>query len=164
MADDQVPEALGAEQIAEALRVYVKLLRAGKAVVARVEPRLAAAGLTPTQLGVLEAILHKGPLTQRELGRKVLTSAGNMTDVVDKLEARGLVRRTRSPRDRRIVPVELTPAGLTLIGALFPDHARDIGAAMSGLSCEELRTLDGLLRKLGLAAGGRAEEEDEGAR
>ena len=64
-------------------------------MLARVEPRLAAAGLTPTQLGVLEAILHKGPLTQRELGRKVLTSAGNMTDVVDKLEARGLVRRTR---------------------------------------------------------------------
>ena len=73
----------------------MKLLRAGKAVLARVEPRLAAAGLTPTQLGVLEAILHKGPLTQRELGRKVLTSAGNMTDVVDKLEARGLVRRAR---------------------------------------------------------------------
>ena len=102
---------------------YVKLMRAGRAVLARVEPRLAAAGLTPTQLGVLEAILHKGPLTQRELGRKVLTSAGNMTDVVDKLEARGLVRRTRSPRDRRVVPVELTQAGRTLIEALFPRHA-----------------------------------------
>ena len=135
-----------------ALRAYVKLLRAGRAVLARVEPLLAAEGLTPTQLGVLEGILHKGPLTQRELSRKVLTSAGNMTDVVDKLEARGLVRRTRSPRDRRVVPVELTPSGRTLIQALFPRHALDIGAAMSGLSCDELRMLDGLLRKLGLAA------------
>ena len=78
-------------RVVEALGAYVKLLRAGRAVLARVEPRLAAAGLTPTQFGVLEAILHKGPLGQRELGRKVLTSPGNMTDVVDKLEARGLV-------------------------------------------------------------------------
>ncbi len=144
-------------QVAEALRAYVKLLRAGKAVLARVEPRLAAAGLTPTQLGVLEAILHKGPLTQRELGRKVLTSAGNMTDVVDKLEARGLVRRTRSPRDRRIVPVALTLGGQALIQGLFPRHARDIAAAMGGLSCAELRVLGGLLRKLGLAAAGEGD-------
>lgn len=140
--------------MAEALRAYVKLLRAGKSVLAKVEPRLAAAGLTPTQLGVLEAILHKGPLTQRELGRKVLTSAGNMTDVVDKLEARGLVRRTRSLRDRRIVTVALTPAGQTLIQGLFPHHARDIAAAMAGLSGDELRVLGDLLRKLGLAAAG----------
>ena len=49
------------------------------------------AGLTPTQFGVLEALLHKGPLSQRELGQKVLTSAGNMTDLIDKLETRGLV-------------------------------------------------------------------------
>ncbi|HEY3846661.1 MAG TPA: MarR family transcriptional regulator [Acetobacteraceae bacterium] len=141
-------------QIREALRAYVKLLRAGKAVLARVEARLAAAGLTPTQLGVLEAILHKGPLTQRELGRKVLTSAGNMTDVVDKLEGRGLVCRTRSPRDRRIVSVTLSPAGRALIEALFPRHARDIAEAMGGLSCDELQVLGGLLRKLGLAAAG----------
>ena len=133
----------------------MKLLRAGRAVLARVEPRLAAAGLTPTQLGVLEAILHKGPLTQRELGRKVLTSAGNMTDVVDKLEARGLVCRTRSPRDRRIVRVTLTPPGRALIEALFPRHARDIAAAMGGLSRRRASKCWGrLLRKLGLAAAG----------
>jgi len=140
------------DRVRGALRAYVKLLRAGKAVLACVEPRLAAAGLTPTQLGVLEAILHKGPLTQRELGRKVLTSAGNMTDVVDKLEARGLVCRMRSPRDRRIVLVTLTQPGRALIEALFPRHARDIAVAMGGLSCEELEVLGALLRKLGLAA------------
>ena len=78
-----------------ALAAYIKLLRAGKAVLARVEPLFATARLTPTQFGVLEAILHKGPLSQRELGEKVLTSAGNMTDVIDKLEARSLVRRRR---------------------------------------------------------------------
>lgn len=149
------------QTVTEALRAYVKLLRAAKAVLARVEPLLVTEGLTPTQLGVLEAVFHKGPLTQRELGRKVLTSAGNMTDVMDKLERRGLVRRGRSAVDRRAVRVELTPEGRDLIQRLFPRHARDIAAAMSALSGDELQQLGALLKRLGLAAvAGLAEEPD----
>lgn len=148
----------GAEEpaIAEALRAYVKLLRACRSVVARIEPLLSSRGLTTTQLGVLEALLHVGPMTQRELGRKVLTSAGNMTDVVDKLERRGLVQRTRKPGDRRAVQVELTPTGHDAIATLFPHHAEDIAQAMGGLSPAELRTLGALLRKLGLHAASTA--------
>jgi MarR family 2-MHQ and catechol resistance regulon transcriptional repressor len=136
----------------EALDAYIKLLRAGRAVLARIEPRLARLGLTPTQFGVLEALLHKGPLSQRELGQKVLTSAGNMTDLVDKLETRGLVLRSRQQRDRRAVQVDLTGAGRDLIEPLFADHARDIAGAMAGLDGGELRQLSVLLRKLGTAA------------
>lgn len=137
---------------AAALRVYVKLLRAGKAVLARTEPRLSAERLTPTQFGVLEAILHKGPLSQRELLRKVLTSPGNMTDVIDKLQARGLVTRIRGVADRRMVTVELTPSGRAQIEALFPSHAADITDAMRALDEHELEELGRLLRKLGLGA------------
>ncbi len=146
--------------VVEALRAYVKLLRAAKAVVVRLEPGLARAGLTSTQLGVLEAILHKGPLTQRELGRKVLTSAGNMTDVIDKLEHRGLVSRNRQPGDRRAVRVELTDEGRRSIEALFPRHANRIAASMGGLSTAELRELSVLLRKLGLGAAAPGGEGD----
>ncbi len=138
----------------EALRVYVKLLRASRAVLARVEPRLAGAGLTPIQFGVLEGILHKGPMSQRELGRTVLTSPGNMTDVIDKLEARGLVLRSRCPGDRRSVLVGLTDCGKALVSGLFPLHAADIAAAMAGLSREELCSLEAPLSKLGMAAAG----------
>ncbi|MDQ2801576.1 MAG: MarR family transcriptional regulator [Pseudomonadota bacterium] len=154
---DVPPVGVEDPSVLEALRAYVKLLRAAKAVVARIEPAAAARGLTLTQLGVLEALLHKGPLTQRELGRKVLTSAGNMTDVIDKLEARELVRRTRKPGDRRAVSVELTAGGRDTIEGLFPRHARDIAAAMGGLSIPELRQLGGLLRKLGQTAGTQQE-------
>jgi MarR family 2-MHQ and catechol resistance regulon transcriptional repressor len=143
------PVGVDDRRVVAALGAYVKLLRAGRAVLARVEPRLAGAGLTPTQFGVLEAILHKGPLSQRDLGRKVLTSPGNMTDLVDKLEARGLVRRVRQKQDRRAVLVELTAEGRALIEPLFAAHAEDIAAAMAALNGEELRQLGGLLRKLG---------------
>jgi MarR family 2-MHQ and catechol resistance regulon transcriptional repressor len=135
-----------------AVAAYVKLHRAARALSDRVEGRVAAAGLTLTQFGVLEAILHKGPLSHRELGRKVLTSAANMTDVIDKLAARGLVQRVRCPSDRRLVKVELTDTGACLIERLFPDHARDIEQAMSFLACPEIAQLDALLRKLGHGA------------
>lgn len=138
--------------VAAAVQTYVKLQRASRYIFARVEPLLAAEGLTITQLGVLEVILHKGPMTHRELGRKVLTSAGNMTDVVDKLEARGLVHRVRAADDRRQVRVELTTAGRAMIEELFPRHAADIAQAMSGLDTEELRRLGDMLRSLGMAA------------
>lgn len=149
------------QRVAQALDAYVKLLRASRAVLACVEPRLAAAGLTPTQFGVLEAILHVGPLSQRELCLKVLTSPGNMTDIVDKLEARGLVHRVRQQADRRAVQVELTTAGRALIEPLFARHAEDIRAAMGGLNKEELGQLADLLRRLGIAAEAGLEVEGQ---
>jgi MarR family 2-MHQ and catechol resistance regulon transcriptional repressor len=139
--------------IETAVSTYVKLMRAARSVSARVEPRLAALGLTTTQLGVLEVILHKGALTQRELGRKVLTSPANMTDVIDKLAARGLVQRVRGPDgDRRLVRVELTACGTDLIAELFPRHAADIAVAMSALPPASLLALGDMLRTLGMAA------------
>lgn len=154
-------DAAADARVAAALRAYVKLFRASRAVLSRVEASLAAEGLTPTQLGVLEGLLHKGPMTQRDLSRKVLTSAGNMTDVVDKLERRGLVRRVRSARDRRSVQLELTEEGDVLIRDLFPRHAGDIAAAMAGLDPEEMSILERLLRKLGRAAERREEAGEE---
>jgi MarR family 2-MHQ and catechol resistance regulon transcriptional repressor len=144
--------------VEEAVRAYVKLMRAARAVTACLEHRLAAEGLTGTQLGVLEAILHKGPLTHRELGRKLLTSAGNMTDVVDKLEGRGLVRRVRDAEDRRQVRVELTRPGRALIERVFPRHATNIARAMHGLNKNQLHRLGSLLRTLGMAAARTAAE------
>ena len=137
-----------------AIRVYVKLLRASHAVVARTLPRLAEMGLTHTQLGVLEAILHLGPLTQRDLTRKVLTSPGNLTDVIDKLAKRGLVERVACKEDRRSVWVVLTDSGRTFIEGLFPDHANDIAAAMTSVTGADLAELDRLLRLLGTGAAG----------
>ena len=146
--------------VEEAVRAYVKLMRASRSVLARIEPGLAARGLTPTQLGVLEALLHKGAMTHGDLGRKVLTSAGNITDVVDKLQARGLVARARDAADRRAVRVDLTDSGRALIEELFPCHAADIARAMAGLSGAELRALGALLRRLGLGPEAVASAED----
>ncbi len=137
-----------------ALSVYVKLLRAAGAIDARVEPAIAAAGLTPTQFGVLEALAHKGPLTQAALGRKILTSPGNMTDVIGKLERRGLVRRGRAPGDRGARVGPLPAAGQTPIPSLLPPPPALFAGALAALAPAELETLGGLLRRLGRGAAG----------
>ena len=138
----------------QALGAFGKLQRTAKALLARVERGLASAGLTATQFGVLATLLHNGARSQRELSREVLTSPGNMTELIDRLEQRGLVQRARQPSDRRAMQVVLTPAGKALAEPLFARHAGDVAAIMGGLTSEELRQFELLLDKLSGANSG----------
>ena len=140
----------GPEREVRALNAFIKLLRAADSVTGRLNQHLTEAGLTMSQFGTLEALLHLGPLCQKELGEKLLKSSGNVTMVVDNLERRGLVRRERDTQDRRYVTVHLTEAGEKLIRELFPRHAAAIAAEMGALSAEEQDELGRLCRKLGL--------------
>lgn len=140
----------GSRAEVRALDAYIKLMRAADSVTARLAPRLAQAELTFSQFGVMEALFHLGPMSQKELARKLLKSGGNITMVVDNLERRDLVRRERGPEDRRVCTVHLTEAGEKLIRELFPGHASAIAAELSVLSPEEQEELARLCRKLGL--------------
>ena len=102
------------------------------------------------KFAVLEALLHKGPLTQSELARKILRTSGNMTMVIDNLERDGMVRRERSAEDRRVVHVHLTKEGAALIKRVFEKHAGEVERQMTVLSQQELKQLGDLCRKLGL--------------
>jgi MarR family transcriptional regulator, 2-MHQ and catechol-resistance regulon repressor len=133
-----------------ALDAYIKLMRAAGSVNARLERRLEARGLTENQFGVLEVLLHLGPLAQHVLGSKLFTSRGNITVIVDNLERRGLVRRERGATDRRYITVHLTDPGRALIERLFPDHVAAIVAEFSALTPAEQERLGALCRKLGL--------------
>jgi MarR family 2-MHQ and catechol resistance regulon transcriptional repressor len=137
-----------------ALDTFIKLMRAADSVSAAVGRPMAAAGLTSSQFGVLEALLHLGPLSQAGLAAKLLRSGSNITTVVDNLEARGLVRRTRRATDRRAVDVSLTAEGGRLIRRLFPTHARRITEAFATLSARDQERLGALCRTLGRSLSG----------
>jgi MarR family transcriptional regulator, 2-MHQ and catechol-resistance regulon repressor len=137
-----------------ALDAYIKLARAAESVSARLAGGIADAGLTPSQLGVLDALRHLGPLCQKELGEKLLKSSGNMTLVIDNLEKRRLVRRERSAADRRYTTVHLTEAGGALVDGFLPGHVAAVTREMAALTPEEQEELARLCRKLGLAEGG----------
>ncbi len=141
----------GSPHETRALNAFINLLRATETVTARLNLELAQAGLTESQFAVLEALLHLGPLCQKELAAKLLKSGGNITLVIDNLEKQALVERRRETHDRRFITIHLTEKGQTLISALFPAHATRICQAMSALTSTELEQLRSLCRKLGTA-------------
>jgi len=142
-----------------ALDAYVKVSRALATIDARIHRPLANESLTASRFGVLEALWHLGPLNQRELGRKILKSSGNVTVVVDHLEAAGLVARERDPHDRRHVVVSLTAAGRERIEACYPAHVERIVEAFAVLEPEEVERLAALAKRLGTHRAPASEEE-----
>ncbi len=156
IVDDQTaPRPPKDEDTAAALKLWVVLSRAHRAVGDHARRQIERQGLRPTEFGVLEALYHKGPLTLGQVGERVLVTSGSVTPVADKLEKRGLIQRRISSEDRRVCYAELTEAGRELIGGIFPDHAEVIRGAMAGLTVEEKRIAAALLRRLGLHAAGQ---------
>jgi MarR family transcriptional regulator, 2-MHQ and catechol-resistance regulon repressor len=132
-----------------ALDAYIKLVRATDSLTERTHRHLAEVDLTISQFGVLEVLLHLGPMCQKDLGEKLLKSGGNITVVVRNLEKRGLVRRTRHAENRRFVTVELTASGRALIKKVFPRHVEALVREMRVLPAADLETLGRLLKRLG---------------
>jgi len=137
----------------DAMNTFVKLMRAAETVAVATHRHLAEKKLTISQLGVLEALYHLGPLCQRDVARKILRSTANITTVVDNLERRGLVERIRGSEDRRYVALHLTNNGIQLIEEIFPIHVQGVVRSLSALTHKEQEELARLCKKLGLAQG-----------
>jgi MarR family 2-MHQ and catechol resistance regulon transcriptional repressor len=134
------------------VHLWLVLWKAARAVERHSSRGVAAAGMGLSDFGVLEALLHKGPLPVNALGAKVLLTSGSITTAIDRLERRGLVERAVDATDRRARVVHLTGLGRKLIGKLFADHERAMEKAVSALEPGERVVLIGLLRKLGRGA------------
>jgi MarR family transcriptional regulator, 2-MHQ and catechol-resistance regulon repressor len=138
-----------------ALDAFIKLSRAKNRLDAVLDASMNEQGLTGSQLGVLEAILHLGPMSQSALCDKLLLSGGNLTLVVTNLEKAGHVKRARTTGDRRVVVVSLTREGRRFIERIFPVHARRIAELFGALTAVEQETLGRLCKKLGLSIQSR---------
>ena len=132
-----------------ALSAYVKLERAAGAAFAYARIGLEEEGLTLSQFAVLEALFHVGPQCLGDLARRILTSSGNLTLVINNLKKRGLVKKEQQGKDKRFVLACITPAGEKLIAKIFPEHARRITEIMARLKPDEQMQLGDLCRKLG---------------
>jgi MarR family 2-MHQ and catechol resistance regulon transcriptional repressor len=129
--------------------VYIKLMRVSDTLTSKTSRFLKDSGLTGTQFGVMETLMHLGPLQQRIISEKLLKSDGNITLVIDNLERQQLIRREVNPEDRRCIKVHLTDKGHTLIAGIFPAFAAYVAESMSVLPAEEQRQLGELCRQLG---------------
>ncbi|MEE9193653.1 MAG: MarR family transcriptional regulator [Thermodesulfobacteriota bacterium] len=132
-----------------ALNAFININRAVDSIGTRISKNFQQKGLTESQFGVLEALLHLGPLYQKEIAEKLLVSSGNITMVIDNLEKRELVKRLRYQKDRRYFNIELTNKGKNLIKSIFPEHVKAIVREFETLTQEEQKVLRNLTRKLG---------------
>jgi MarR family transcriptional regulator, 2-MHQ and catechol-resistance regulon repressor len=135
--------------VVSGVHLWLVLWKVTRTLEARAEASIASLGMCRSDFGVLDALLHKGPLAVHELGAKVLLTSGSITTAIDRLERRGLVARGSDPRDRRARIIRLTPAGRKTIGGAFAEHERAMEQAVSHLGSKDRATLLTLLRHLG---------------
>jgi MarR family 2-MHQ and catechol resistance regulon transcriptional repressor len=138
--------------------VWLVMMKAMRALT-----RYAAAGIEETGLGlsdfgVLEILLHKGPLPVNTIGPIVDLTPGSISIAVDRLFAKGLVSRVESSEDRRVRIVALTARGKALIDSAFRKHSGQMRKAFAELSPEELRGLEAALKNVGKRAATLMEE------
>ena len=145
-----------------ALRLWIALARCYSTYSKAISCKISEYGLTAPQFGVMEALYHLGPLALGELADKLLVTGGNVTYVMDRLEEQDLVRRERSPEDRRVIQAKLTEKGGTLMAEVFPGHGEFIEDISEHLAPEEQDQLRALLKKLGTAIAQKDVGQDEG--
>ncbi|MFE2226451.1 MarR family winged helix-turn-helix transcriptional regulator [Streptomyces kronopolitis] len=103
-------------------------------------------GLTYPQYLVMLVLWEHGPQPVKTIGERLRLDSGTLSPLLKRLETAGLVRRERSSEDERSVTVQLTPAGDELRARALPVPRRMLAA--TGLTIEELRTLQGLLGRV----------------
>jgi MarR family 2-MHQ and catechol resistance regulon transcriptional repressor len=115
-------------------------------------------GLGLSDFGVLELLLHGGPLPVNTIGPLVDLTPGSISIAVDRLVGKGLVSRVESADDRRVRIVALTPRGKDLIVSAFRKHSGQMKKVFSELNSDELRDLEVKLKKVGKRAAELIEE------
>jgi len=140
----------GSKRTAEALNSYIKLIRSAESLSSKINLELSEFGLTESQFGVLDALLHLGPMKHKEIGKKILKSGGNITMVINNLERRELVQRKRGEQDKRQFIIHLTSKGKSKILETLPHISKSIKKHFEILSKEEQRELQRLCKIVGL--------------
>ena len=133
-------------------QVWLVMMKAMRALTRYATAGIEETGLGLSDFGVLELLLHKGPLPVNTIGPIVDLTPGSISIAVDRLFAKGLVSRVESTEDRRVRIIALTQRGKDLIVPAFRKHAGQMKKVFSELSTEELRVLEEALKKAGKRA------------
>ena len=113
-----------------------------------VDERMAAHGLTDAQWKPLFMLRQGQCHTAAELARLACSDAGAVTRLIDRVEAKGLVRRIRSNTDRRVVKLELTETGAEVADVVPHVLADILNESLAGFATEDVAQLKSLLQRM----------------
>ena len=114
-------------------------------------------GLTPSQFDIIATLGNTAGMTSKLLGEKTLITKGTLTGVVDRLIAKGLVRRTQCDHDGRSQIVQLTKKGEAEFDSVFPAHAAFIGKLFVDFKAEDFARIQAVLQELRTVLDGAAD-------
>lgn len=128
---------------------FVSVLRTAEAFLWREAELLKPYEITLSQYNVLRILRGAEPdgLICREIGERMIARDPDVTKLLDRLEARGLVRRDRQEADRRIIVVRITHDGLALVGEIDAPMLNMTGDILGHLGERKLRILIRLLEE-----------------
>lgn len=137
----------GADRLAT--ECVINLIRAESLLAAELNNRFRPFGLTGSTFNVLMILDGEAePLSPHEIGERLLVTRGTVTGLLDTLQRQGLVKRVPHPGDRRMLLIELTDKGRTVLRETWPAHFPAQTEMLSVLSDTEKETLVRLLGKL----------------
>jgi len=160
MSAAPTPSFYSAETLEPGNSIGLLMKRVLQSVLHQVDRRLQPHDLTHAQWIPLYWLARGECSTPAELARDAALDPGAMTRALDRLEAKGLVRRTRSLEDRRVVQLELTDAGRAAAGVVPAVLAEVLNGHLAGFAKDEWQLLVGLLQRM-VANGAALREPKE---
>jgi DNA-binding MarR family transcriptional regulator len=126
-------------------RVWFRLLRLDTRLHALITERLKTVGLSVPQCDVLTTLTEREGVSQQELAERLYVTKGNISGLIDRLAAAGMVERRRLEGDRRSHAIFLTPAGRAAAEAGIAAQKDFVMQTLGRLPEEQLKALDALL-------------------
>ena len=122
--------------------------RVGNQFAVVIDRALARYDMTHAQLGIFFKLLHGHANTAADLARELMTDTGAMTRMLDRLEEKDFVLRTRSSEDRRVVEVALTTKGKQLADEMTQVVVDTLNHFLRGFSQPEVEQFKDFLRRM----------------
>lgn len=130
------------------IMLWVRLAMTFNVVYQEIKHELSEEHFTVPQFEIISCLDRKTGLSLSEIAERLLVSGGNVTGIIDRLERDGYVHRVRDKVDRRIVRALLTEKGFELYKSFLPRYKEVMHRINSGLTLEERKQLQRLLKKL----------------
>src|SRR5215468_8515052 len=125
-----------------------RLYRASKKLQLRLQTRLRALRMNPSQWHVISVLKAYGALSIGEIVEATLMEQPTSSRVVSRLEKNGLVSRRASTRDSRMALVSLTPSGVEVFKQIIPAALRHQEVALTGIGRKEIAQVVATLEKI----------------
>lgn len=143
MASEHEEHTLAAET------AWTRLYAAHAAVFKALERTLTSLGISAPQMMTLAFLAGSdGPVTPTRLADELALETQSVTGIIDRLETRGWARRVRDLRDRRMIRLELTPAGQAMLATTVAPTEAALNTVVGQLGVGEAATLTTLLQRL----------------